>query len=107
MSRGPRWNRGKPSKLYNPARLTRAAPQAQVEHLEPGGEPADWDNFLLISKEPNGSGELAFAITGTATVNGRPTNVNLTYPEMAAALQGAHWLAAKMGVPVIYVRERD
>ncbi len=106
MSRGPRWNRGQPSKLYGPARLTRAAPQAHVEHLGPSGEPADWDNFLLIAKEPNGSGEPAFAITGAATVNGRLTNVNFTYPDMEAALQGAHWLAAKMGVPVIYVRER-
>jgi hypothetical protein len=78
-----------------------------VEHLGPSGKPADWDNFLLIAKEPNGSGEPAFAITGTATVNGRLTNVNSTYPTMDAALQGAKWLAAKMGVPVIYVREQD
>jgi hypothetical protein len=81
--------------------------KARVEALGPGGEPADWGNFLLITEETRPSGERVFAMTGTAANRGRPTDVNFAYPSLEAALEGAHWLAAKMGVPVIYVREQS
>ena len=81
--------------------------KARVETLGPGGEPADWENFLLITEETCPSGERVFTMTGTAANRGRPTDVNFAYPSLKAALEGAHWLAAKMGVPVIYVREQS
>ena len=81
--------------------------KASVEALGPGGEPADWENFLLITEETRPSGERVFAMTGTAANRGRPTDVNFAYPSLKAALEGAHWLAAKMGVPVIYVRAQS
>ena len=81
------------------------AAKARVETLSPGGEPADWENFLLIAEETRPSGERVFAMTGSAANRGRPTDVNFAYPSLEAALDGAHWLAAKLDVPVIYVRQ--
>jgi hypothetical protein len=53
------------------------------------------------------SGEWALVVTGTVSNRGHPTDVGLACPSKKAALRGAHRLAAKMGVSVIYIRGRD
>ena len=86
---------------------TGTATEARVESLRLGTEPADRSNFLFITEEARPSGERVFAMAGTAANRGRPTDVNVAYPSMGAALEGAHWLATRMGIPVIYVRAQN
>ena len=94
------------SGLHRLNQLVGSESRARVESLSPNGEPADLLNFLLITEKIHPSGECLFHLSGTAANRGRPAEVHLSYTTLDVALQGAHWLAAKMGVPVIYVRER-
>ncbi len=92
------------SGLHRLSQLVGTESRARVESLSPNGEPADLSNFLLITEKMHPSGERLFHLSGTAANRGHPANVQLSYTTLDVALQGAHWLAAKMGVPVIYVR---
>ncbi len=85
--------------------VARTTVKPRIETLMWGVEPADCGGFLLITEQTRPSGERVFVLTGTAGNRERRTDVNFAYPSLQVALEGAHWLAAKMDIPVIYVRE--